>query len=76
MSEYEPDFDDPFAPPIESVTVECLHCDGVYQSSQMVYVQRFAPYPLWCCPNPQCSGAGFGCDLLPINNLGGFPSGE
>lgn len=58
----EPDYSDPFAPPVHSRLVRCLHCDEVYQSSEMVYEQR-GYSPLWFCKNRDCNGAGYGCDI-------------
>jgi hypothetical protein len=58
---------DPFKPPEVPVLVFCLHCESEFMSSDMVYEKRNTPDRLWFCPNPQCSGGGFGFDIFPIN---------
>jgi hypothetical protein len=61
--------DDPCGPPKKSRLVECLHCSRQYQSSEIVYEER--PYKdgrrkLWHCPFQDCSGIGYGFDILPV----------
>jgi len=62
---------DPFGPPDEPVEVGCLHCGGIFMSDQITWrIQTNADgdtHGFWCCPDPACSGAGFGFDLLPTD---------
>lgn len=62
---------DPFGPPEVSVEVECLHCGQQYQSHLIEWrIETSADGDLhgfWCCPTPDCSGKGFGFDILPTD---------
>ena len=62
--------DDPFKPPQQSVLVECWHCSGQYQSSDMVYEQRpeISELKFWYCKNKDCNGAGYGFDIIPVRS--------
>ena len=63
-----------FAPPPKPCKVLCLHCGGQFKSSEMKYEvrpemsPRFPDEPFWYCPDAECDGAGFGFDLLEIND--------
>lgn len=73
MSTYNPlDPDaDPFRPPAISILVGCLHCGQEYDSYRIEW--RVAtdshgrPHGFWCCPIAGCGGAGFGCDIFPVD---------
>lgn len=62
---------DCFKPPADPVEVGCLHCGQVFMSDQMTYRigedSEGKPMGFWCCPDPLCSGRGFGFDLLPTD---------
>ena len=63
MEPYSPDPDtDSFRPPTISTLVGCLHCGEEYESYQIVWRDGF-----WRCPIQGCDGAGFGFDILPID---------
>jgi hypothetical protein len=57
---------DPFGPDLTKPEqkIYCLHCNGEFTMAQMVYEQRLrSRQSKWYCPDPKCSGAGFGFDL-------------
>ena len=62
---------DPFRPPEIPTEVSCLHCGSEYDSSLMEWrVQTNVDgksHGFWCCPTPDCSGMGFGFDILPTD---------
>ncbi len=60
-----PDFNDPFAPNLESTqVVTCLHCGSSYEERQVAWQFRHGQW-LWWCPTQNCDGAGVGFDILP-----------
>lgn len=56
---------DGMKPPVEPVKVRCLHCDGLFMSSEMKWERRDGLL-LWWCPDDVCDGAGFDFDLIPV----------
>jgi len=62
----KPDFEDPFAPNIESNDlVHCLHCNAEYPEKEIKWANGF-----WCCKNyPSCNGAGKGWDIFPVREF-------
>ena len=62
---------DCFKPPAEPIEVGCLHCQGIFSSSQMTWrIERChdgKDRGFWCCPDPACDGRGFGFDLHPTD---------
>jgi hypothetical protein len=72
-----PAADDPYAdcfhPPSVSTRVLCLHCHEIYDSFLIEW--RLMPRGEdgeglpghWCCPTPDCTGAGFGFDIYPLD---------
>lgn len=70
MPDLDPDTD-PFRPPRTPTVVGCLHCHQVYDSYQIEWRTGAdaagKPWGFWCCPTPGCGGAGFGCDILPVD---------
>jgi len=62
---------DPFAPPVISTIVHCIHCGEEYDSYRIEWcVEQDAdgqPHGFWCCPMPGCDGKGFGFDIFPVD---------
>ena len=62
---------DPFKPPAISTLVSCLHCGEEYDSYLIEWREETdangRKSGFWCCPTPGCGGAGFGCDIFPID---------
>lgn len=62
---------DPFRPPPVSTLVHCLHCGQEYDSYRIEWRvstdNTGRPHGFWCCPVPGCGGAGFGCDIFPVD---------
>jgi hypothetical protein len=62
---------DPFRPPAVPVEVCCLHCGKEYDSYLIEWrietVEDGSLHGFWCCPTPECSGRGFGFDILPTD---------
>jgi hypothetical protein len=62
---------DPFRPPKVPTLVGCLHCQQVCESYLIGWRERPTvdgqAWGFWCCPVEGCGGAGFGCDILPID---------
>jgi hypothetical protein len=73
MPSYDPlDADsDPFRPPAVSTLVKCLHCGEEYDSYRIEWrIEQLGdgqPHGFWCCPIAECSGRGFGFDILPVD---------
>jgi len=66
--------EDHMQPPAESILVHCLHCSQEYQSDQIIWVPRADESTdkhrlpgMWCCPVDGCGGAGFTCDIWPVD---------
>jgi hypothetical protein len=55
--------DDPFGPPGVAVEAWCLHCNGRFDSDEMVWVVDGDGDGFWSCPLGKCDGAGFGVDV-------------
>jgi hypothetical protein len=63
--------EDCFRPPAEAVAVHCIHCGREYSSELILW--EAAPDSdagFWRCPYPDCSGAGYEFDILPIDGEG------
>jgi hypothetical protein len=62
---------DPFRPPAIPPLVACLHCRQEYESYRIEWREESdsdgRPHGFWCCPTPGCGGAGFGCDIFPVD---------
>jgi hypothetical protein len=62
---------DPFAPPVISTVVHCIHCGEEYDSYRIEWrIERDAdgqPHGFWCCPMEGCDGKGFGFDIFPVD---------
>ena len=62
---------DPFHPPAIPTDVGCLHCGQTYDSYLIEWRIETdvdgKPHGFWCCPTPNCSGRGFGCDIFPTD---------
>ncbi|TVQ54260.1 MAG: hypothetical protein EA377_05975 [Phycisphaerales bacterium] len=61
---------DPFGPPELPTEVYCLHCECVYDSWQIEWVEDKSDSQCaghWGCPTPGCEGWGFGFDILPTD---------
>jgi hypothetical protein len=62
---------DPFAPPVISTIVHCIHCGEEFDSYRIEWrVEHDADGPahgFWCCPMPGCDGKGFGFDIFPVD---------
>ena len=62
---------DPFHPPAIPTLVGCLHCGEEYDSYLIEWRVKpdinGKPHGFWCCPTPNCGGAGFGCDIFPCD---------
>ena len=62
---------DPFRPPAIPTLVACLHCGQEYESYRIEWrVESDSagrPHGFWRCPTPGCGGAGFGCDIFPVD---------
>jgi hypothetical protein len=57
--------EDCFKPPDEPVRVRCLHCGQEYDSDAIDWRDDCG---MWCCPVPDCGGAGFGFDIFPVDD--------
>lgn len=59
----KPDFNDPFAPCLESdKMVECLHCGEEYKENE---IKWDGESEYWVCKNwPSCDGTGLGFDIF------------
>lgn len=60
---------DTFAPPDPPRECECWHCGQRFMSSDMQWGRKegmWSATPIWWCPTPLCSGAGFGFDVHPV----------
>jgi hypothetical protein len=64
----EPDFDDPFAPNLESEKiVKCMHCCDTYKESE---IKWDSSTELWVCKNfPSCNGSGLGWEIFYIDTI-------
>lgn len=62
ISDEEPDFNDTFAPNLNSSRiVKCLHCGDEYQEKEIKWIPERG---MWYCKNyPTCDGAGLGFDI-------------
>ncbi|MGD9636980.1 MAG: hypothetical protein AB7G28_14590 [Pirellulales bacterium] len=62
---------DPFAPPVISTVVHCIHCGEEYDSYRIEWrIERDAggeAHGFWCCPIEGCDGKGFGFDIFPVD---------
>jgi hypothetical protein len=62
---------DSFRPPDIPTEVGCLRCGRVYESYLMEWRVETcgdgSRHGSWCCPTPECSGVGFGFDILPTD---------
>jgi hypothetical protein len=61
---------DQFAPPTEPCECYCLHCNRVFMSDQIWFQRIIGDKYLkgfWCCPTPNCGGAGFTFDIFPTD---------
>lgn len=62
---------DPFAPPVISTVVHCIHCGEEYDSYRIEWrIERDADgqsHGFWCCPMDNCDGKGFGFDIFPVD---------
>lgn len=61
-----PDHNDPYGPPQSICEVFCIHCGQRYWSDQI----KWDPAEqLWVCRDwPNCSGAGFGVDIIEVTD--------
>ncbi|HEY1379043.1 MAG TPA: hypothetical protein VGF55_19740 [Gemmataceae bacterium] len=63
--------EDGMHPPAIPTEVFCLHCRQVYESYLIEWRVKTCRdgrrRGFWSCPNPDCDGVGFGCDLLPTD---------
>ena len=69
--------EDHMKPPAESILVHCLHCGQEYESYEMIWVpftedelqrhDRSHMEGFWRCPMEGCGGAGFTCDIWPVD---------
>lgn len=63
---------DPLKPPDGRTSVSCLRCGSMFDSDRIVYrVDHDADgvlKGLWCCPVANCTGYGYGHDLIPIED--------
>ena len=67
--DHEPDFDDPFAPDLDSDReVVCLHCTAEFLEKEVVYEKRFGTF-LWRCPTDGCDGRGVGFDIVDRSRI-------
>jgi hypothetical protein len=64
-----PDNLDRCQPPILPTVVKCERCGQEYESSRIEerLEGETEGRPQWCCPIPDCSGKGFGFNILPVN---------
>jgi hypothetical protein len=61
--------EDCFHPPAEPVEVECIHCGREYRSDAIVWkVSAYDGKGHWCCPFEDCTGQGYGFDILPVES--------
>lgn len=62
---------DPFAPPVISTVVHCIHCGEEYDSYRIEWrIERDSDgqaHGFWCCPMEGCDGKGFGFDIFPVD---------
>lgn len=54
---------DDLGPPVKPRRVRCLHCGQEYESTLIFWNER-----LWRCSTRDCDGAGFGFDIIPLDN--------
>jgi len=64
-------YDDFFHPPAIPTLVHCIHCHEEYESYLIEWREcldeKGVRRGFWCCPIPECDGAGFGFDIFPLD---------
>lgn len=69
--------EDHMKPPEVSTLVHCLHCGREFESLEIIWVPfteeemrcdgKSSIRGMWRCPIEGCDGAGFACDLWPVD---------